>query len=122
MAFHAGSRIDAAVDLVLVQIIAAMRQRPLRGVLVFVAGLDLFLMRMAIRAKGFLVTDAARLGILGREKFVPRAEPFRMIQCSPAIGVTIAAHGHSLHLCGMHPFHAFIPRACVESEYHDQRA
>ena len=64
VAFHAGHGIDLAVYFVLTHIISPVEQRPFRSVLVLVARLQLFLMRVAIRAEGFYVTYPASLLVL----------------------------------------------------------
>jgi len=48
MAFHARCRIDPAVDLMLVEIIAPMRHCPFNRTLEFVARFQFFLMRVAV--------------------------------------------------------------------------
>lgn len=53
MAFCAGSRVDPSFNAVAAQVIAAMRQVTFRGSLVFIAGLELLFVGMAIRAEGF---------------------------------------------------------------------
>lgn len=56
MTFQAGGGIDFAVNLVLAQIISPVGQAPFHGLQILVARFYLFLVGMAVRAEGFLMT------------------------------------------------------------------
>ena len=72
VALHAGSRIDLAVDLVLVQVVSPVRESTLGRILELVAGLDVLLVRMAIRAERFDMTYIAGLFVLLRHELMPK--------------------------------------------------
>lgn len=93
MTFHTRCRIDPAVDLVLVEIIALVGQRPLGGILVLVARLQFILMRMTVGAKGLGVADRAGPALLFGVKPVPLREIARMVQRGPPVLVAVAAKG-----------------------------
>ena len=59
MTDETGSRVDFAVDLMLAQIIATMRQVPFRGIGKLGARLDLFLVGMAVSTEGLLMAGGA---------------------------------------------------------------
>ena len=99
MAFHTRDRINPAVDLVLAEIIATVRQRPFRGILVLVTWLYFLLVGMAIGTKGFFVADGAgKFLLLG---IVPvlliKADRF-VIELSPVVSMTFGTVGKTLNL------------------------
>jgi hypothetical protein len=58
VAFDAGSRIDFAVDLMLIEIVSTMWQCTFYSITKLGAGFELFLVRMAIGAEGFLMAGS----------------------------------------------------------------
>jgi len=102
MATETRSWIDFAVNLVLVQVIAPMREIAFRRVLVFVARLDLLLVGVAVGTEGFLVTGGA--GIFGSGISAMFCHEIRglVIQGSPRVAMAFAAVGKSLNRFGMH--------------------
>ena len=101
MALHARRRIDPAVDPVLVEVISAVRQGPLNGILVFIARLQFIPVRMAVRAEGLLVANSAGLGLLLREEAVPLHIITGMVHRRPPVLVAIAAQGGRRYLNGV---------------------
>jgi hypothetical protein len=92
MTFQTGRGVDPAFDPVPVQIIAAVRERPFRRVLVLVAWLDLFLVGMAIGAERFLMTGRTDRFLLSGIKLVPAVKVVRLvIQGAPLILMALAA-------------------------------
>jgi hypothetical protein len=79
MTSHAGSRVDPAVDLMLVEIVPPVGQASFRRVFILVARLQFFLVRVAVGAKGLFMTDGAGLTLLLRIEPVPRREVARMV-------------------------------------------
>jgi hypothetical protein len=111
MARNTGCGIDLAVDLVLIQIISAVRQGPFRGVLKFVAWFELFFVRMTVGTEGFRMADITRLLLLSSIEFM-FFDPIRPVvkRCSP-ISVAFAALRHALDLQGMLPDGALVNSA-----------
>ena len=101
MTFHTRSRVDSTVDLVLIQIISPMRQGPLRGILVLVARLQFFLVRVAIGAERLFMADFAGPALLLGEEPVPRNIVRGMVQCRLSIGMAVAAFREPRHFNGM---------------------
>lgn len=95
MAGDTGCRIYLAVNFMLVQIIAPVRQVPSRGFLKLVARLDLFLVRVAVGAEGLRMADFAGLFMLRRVELVlshVTRPVIKVVQCRPPVGMTFAAH------------------------------
>jgi len=61
MALYARGRVDPAVDLVLTEIVTPVRKRTFRRIGKLVAGLDFFLVRMAVDTERFLMASGACL-------------------------------------------------------------
>ena len=106
MALHAARRVNPAVDLMLAYIVAPVRHGPLRRILVLVARLEFFPVRVAIGTEGFLVAYTARSALLLSKEPVPVRVVARMVQCCPPIGVAIAADRESRDFYGVHCRHA----------------
>lgn len=104
MAGDTGCGIYPAVDFMLVEIIAPVRQRPIRRIFKLVAGLDLFIVPVAVGAEGLRMADIAGLLALRRVElmlFDVIRPVVQMVQCRPPIGMTFAAQGHIPDLNGM---------------------
>jgi len=93
VALEAQSRVYPAVYHVLVEIVAAVGQKAFRRILIFVARLDLFLVRVAVAAERFPVTEIAGLLSLGRKYPVRSAEIRGMFHGRVLISMTLAASG-----------------------------
>jgi hypothetical protein len=93
MTFDARCRINPAIDLVLIEIIPWMRQRPLGRILILVAWLQFIPMCMAVGTKGLLVADHTCPALLLCKKTVPLCVIARMIQRRPPVLVAVAAEG-----------------------------
>jgi hypothetical protein len=102
MATETRSRVNFAVDLVLIQIIAPVGEVALGRVLEFVARLDFLLVGVAVGAEGFLVAGGA--GILGAGIGTMLCHEIGglVIQGSPGVAMAFAAIGEALHLFGVH--------------------
>jgi len=70
MALEAGSRIDPAFNPVPAEVIAAVRQHPFGGILVFIARLDFGLAGVTIGAERFLMAGCAGKLLLSAVKFM----------------------------------------------------
>ena len=91
MTGETGRGIDPAVYFVLVQVISPVRHGQLRSILELVAGLQLFLVGVAIGAEGLLVAHRTGLLILSCEEFMPRSIIRSMVQRSAGVRMAIAA-------------------------------
>jgi hypothetical protein len=120
MTFYARCRIDLAVDLVLIEIITLMGQRPFGGILVLVARLQLLPMRMAVGAKGLLVANHAGPALLLSEKPVPIREIARMVQRRPPVLVALAAEGSCRQFNGVLRHNTSRMGAGIDSEEHQK--
>jgi hypothetical protein len=82
---------------VLREIISAVGQCPFRGIFVLVARLDLFLVRVAIGAEGFLMADHTGMPLLRSIELVlfDVIRPVAVVQCRPPISMTITAQVHA---------------------------
>jgi hypothetical protein len=59
MTDETGSRVDSSIDLMLAQIITAMRKISFRGTGILAAWLNLFLVGMTVSTKGLLMAGGA---------------------------------------------------------------
>ena len=92
MTFETGRGINPAFAPVPAQIVAAVRERPLRRVLVLVARLELCLVGMAIGAERFLMAGGTGLFLLPGVKLVLAVKVVRLvIQGAPLILMALAA-------------------------------
>jgi len=93
MAREARCRIDPAVDLVLREVVSPVWHGPLWRILVLIARLELFLVRVAVSAEGFHMAEVADLLLLRRVELVTRAEVGGVVQgCAPIL-VAVGADG-----------------------------
>lgn len=116
MTLGAAGRVNSAVNLVLPQVIAAMRQHPLGRIGKFVARFELFLVCMAVDAKRFLMTGGACLtGICG-VKLMFQVEVERLvIHEAVGVGVAFGAIGQAGHFLRMNDCHAIGTGTGVEN-------
>ena len=121
MALHTGSRIDPAIDLVLAQIVTTVWQRPLRGVLVFVARFDLFLVSMAIDTEGFLMAGITGSLLLACIKSMLRIKIVSLvIEGTPTVIMTLRAIDQPLHLDGVYAGYTVGIRAGTENAHYQR--
>ena len=121
MTLGTGSRIDPAIDLVLAQIVAAVRQRPLRGILVLVARLDLFLVGMAIGTERFLMAGGTGKFLLRGIKPVLKVKIVRLvIEGAPTVAMALRAIDQPLHFYGVYPGNTVGIRAGIENAQHQR--
>jgi hypothetical protein len=110
MAFHAGRRVDPAVDLVLVEIISPVRQRPFGGIFELVAWFYLLFVCMTVQTVGFRMADIAGLLVLRCVELVlfdPIRPVVQVVQCRSDIRMTFTAQWCVTDLHGV--LHGNIP-------------
>jgi hypothetical protein len=101
VASETGSRVYPAVDLVLRDIISPVGHFHFRFVLELVAGLQFFLIGMAVGAEGSSVAGFTNGLFLGGIESVLLRIIGGVVEDSPLIGVAIAAYGRGFELHGM---------------------
>jgi hypothetical protein len=122
MALETGSRINPTLNPMPAEIIAAVRQRPFRGILVFIARLDFGLAGMTIGAERLLMAGRAGKFLLGAVKFMLEVKiRGPVIQGTPLIGMTTHAVGESLDLHRMFLGHTDGLGTGIENTPQDQQ-
>jgi hypothetical protein len=107
MTLNAGGRVNPAVYPVLAQVVTTVRQEPLGRFFILVARFDLFLVGVAIGAKGFLMTGiAGEFVLLCIVTMLLIKSGSIVFERCPIVGVALGTVGRPLHLYRVHPGHA----------------